>query len=438
MALYKISSSRVNNIEATEYAGGTNELGLIWYDEVTGALRLYTGLPGGQIINGNSGGTPGGANTQVQFNNNGTFGGSANLIFDSSSDTLRTGSVTAVGNITTDAYFIGDGSKLTGIPAGYGNSNVVSLLSSFGNNTITTTGNITVGNVNTSGNIIANYILGNGSQLTGLPESYGNANVTAFLPTYTGNLASLQGNVTTTANIAGSFLLGNGAFISGLPAGYSNAEVATFLASGTNSSNITTTANIAGSFLLGNGAFISGLPANYGNTEVAAFLPTYTGNLVSLTGNVITTANISANFFIGDGSQLTGITAQGLPTQNGNAGLFLSTDGSNVFWNGALGSSLTFSGGQSGSDEFGSDLNGGAANDNFIGSTNILGGTASSDYNLTLSSVALTGQAEDVIISSPPLATNSVGSTGQVAFDPQWLYICISNNNWKRAALASW
>jgi len=395
MALYKISSSRVNNIEATEYAGGTNELGLIWYDEVTGALRLYTGLPGGQIINGNSGGTPGGANTQVQFNNNGTFGGSANLIFDSSSDTLRTGSVTAVGNITTDAYFIGDGSKLTGIPAGYGNSNVVSLLSSFGNNTITTTGNITVGNVNTSGNIIANYILGNGSQLTGLPESYGNANVTAFLPTYTGNLVSLQGNVTTTANIAGSFLLGNG-------------------------------------------AFISGLPANYGNTEVAAFLPTYTGNLVSLTGNVITTANISANFFIGDGSQLTGITAQGLPTQNGNAGLFLSTDGSNVFWNGALGSSLTFSGGQSGSDEFGSDLNGGAANDNFIGSTNILGGTASSDYNLTLSSVALTGQAEDVIISSPPLATNSVGSTGQVAFDPQWLYICISNNNWKRAALASW
>jgi hypothetical protein len=395
MALYKISSSRVNNIEATEYAGGTNELGLIWYDEVTGALRLYTGLPGGQIINGNSGGTPGGANTQVQFNNNGTFGGSANLIFDSSSDTLRTGSVTAVGNITTDAYFIGDGSKLTGIPAGYGNSNVVSLLSSFGNNTITTTGNITVGNVNTSGNIIANYILGNGSQLTGLPESYGNANVTAFLPTYTGNLASLQGNVTTTANIAGSFLLGNG-------------------------------------------AFISGLPANYGNTEVAAFLPTYTGNLVSLTGNVITTANISANFFIGDGSQLTGISAQGLPSQNGNAGLYLSTDGSNVVWNGALGSSLTFSGGQSGSDEFGSDLNGGAANDNFIGSTNILGGTASSDYNLTLSSVALTGQAEDVIISSPPLATNSVGSTGQVAFDPQWLYICISNNNWKRAALASW
>jgi hypothetical protein len=280
----------------------------------------------------------------VQFNNNGTFGGSAGLTFDSATGLLTAGSIATAGNITA-GFFIGNGSQLTGISANYSDSNVVSLLSSFGNNTITTTGNITVGNVNTSGNIIANYILGNGSQLTGLPESYGNANVTAFLPTYTGNLASLQGNVTTTANISGSFLLGNGAFISGLPAGYSNAEVATFLASGTNSSNITTTANISGSFLLGNGAFISGLPANYGNTEVAAFLPTYTGNLVSLTGNVITTANISANFFIGDGSQLTGITAS-LPSQPGNAGKYLSTNGLVPSWQSVAGVfGLTIDGG---------------------------------------------------------------------------------------------
>jgi hypothetical protein len=336
MALYKISSSRVNNIEATEYVGGTNELGLIWYDEVDGILRLYNDQPGGKIINNGSGGTPGGANTQVQFNNNGEFAGSAGLTFNSNTDTLSTGSITAVGNVTTDAYFIGNGSQLTGISANYSDSNVVSLLSSFGSNTILTTGNITAG-----------YFVGNGSQLTGIS-------------------------------------------------------------------------------------------ANYSNANVAAFLPTYTGNLVSLAGNITTTANVTAQFFIGDGSQLTGISAQGLPSQNGNAGLYLSTDGSNVVWNGALGSSLTFSGGQSGSDEFGSDLNGGAANDNFIGSTAVLGGNASSDYNLTLSSVALTGQAEDVVISSPPLTANSAGATGQVAFDPQYLYICISNNNWKRADLASW
>jgi hypothetical protein len=104
MALYKISSSRVNNIEPSEYAGGTNELWLIWYDEVTGALRLYTGLPGGRIINDGGGGTPGGSNTQVQFNNNGTFGGSANLTFDPVTGILGTASVLVTGNISAQSF----------------------------------------------------------------------------------------------------------------------------------------------------------------------------------------------------------------------------------------------------------------------------------------------------------------------------------------------
>ncbi len=92
MALYKISSSRVNNIEADQYAGSVVEQGLIWYDPNTGALRLYNGEPGGQLIGG-GGGTPGGANTQVQFNNNGTFGGSANLTFNSATGAVGTTSV---------------------------------------------------------------------------------------------------------------------------------------------------------------------------------------------------------------------------------------------------------------------------------------------------------------------------------------------------------
>jgi hypothetical protein len=49
----------------------------------------------------------------------------------------------------------------------------------------------------TTGNISAEYIIGNGSQLTGLPAGYTDANVAEYLPTYTGNIASL-----TTANTA--------------------------------------------------------------------------------------------------------------------------------------------------------------------------------------------------------------------------------------------
>jgi hypothetical protein len=49
------------------------------------------------------------------------------------------------------------------------------------------------------------------SQLTGLPATYGNANVAAYLPTYTGNLIALAGNVITTANVTGGNILTGGA-----------------------------------------------------------------------------------------------------------------------------------------------------------------------------------------------------------------------------------
>jgi len=60
---------------------------------------------------------------------------------------------------------------------------------------------------------------------------------------------------------------------------------------------------IYGDYLVGNGALITGIVANssYNNSNVAAFLPTYTGNLVSLTGPVRTTANVIAGNIITSG-----------------------------------------------------------------------------------------------------------------------------------------
>jgi hypothetical protein len=57
------------------------------------------------------------------------------------------------------------------------------------------------GNVDVVGNVSADYFIGNGRALTGIISSYQDSNVAAFLPTYTGNIASLTGNLTTTANV---------------------------------------------------------------------------------------------------------------------------------------------------------------------------------------------------------------------------------------------
>jgi hypothetical protein len=47
-------------------------------------------------------------------------------------------------------FFIGNGSQLTGLPATYGNANVATFLAAYGSNTISTTGNVSVGNINTA------------------------------------------------------------------------------------------------------------------------------------------------------------------------------------------------------------------------------------------------------------------------------------------------
>ena len=54
---------------------------------------------------------------------------------------------------------------------------------------------LTTGAVSATGNVTGNYILGNAAYLTGLPASYGNSNVAAYLPTYSGNISSGNANI---------------------------------------------------------------------------------------------------------------------------------------------------------------------------------------------------------------------------------------------------
>jgi len=119
----------------------------------------------------------------------------ATLLYNSTSNVWTTNiGVSSVGNITAP-YFIGNGSQLTGLAATYGNANVATFLAGFGSNTISTSGNIT-----------GNYFIGDGSQLTNLPVgNYSNANVVALMANFGSNVISATGNITA-GNVTGQQL----------------------------------------------------------------------------------------------------------------------------------------------------------------------------------------------------------------------------------------
>ena len=148
-------------------------------------------------------GAPGGSNTQVQFNDDGVLGGSAAFTFNKTSNVI-----TASGNISAN-YFLGNGALLTGIATGTpnaianGTSNVT-IPTANGNVVITSNANVAI--TATSSNVIIGS--GSGANITGV--NFLTAN---FL---TGTLTTAaQPNITsvgtlTNANVSGTLAVGNG------------------------------------------------------------------------------------------------------------------------------------------------------------------------------------------------------------------------------------
>ena len=181
------------------------------YDFGSTTLKYRTGYfgAGGLVIDGNvtvAGNLTAGniaytGNVFVGDLQGSVYADDSTIMVDAVDNELFAGRATISGNVSA-TYFTGNGSLLTGIATSYGNANVVANLAALGNNPISTTGNVT-----------ANYFLGNGRQLTGVVSSYGNTNVAAYLTTYTGNLAA--GNLTVSSGsdtwtMSGQFLTGPG------------------------------------------------------------------------------------------------------------------------------------------------------------------------------------------------------------------------------------
>ena len=197
--------------------------------------------------------------------------------------------------VTPGGHLISGGGGGSG---NYGNANVAAYLPTY-------SGNITAGNTRTGNIFTNNYFYANGAPF--VSSNYSNVNVASYLPTYTGNITA--GNVLTDSylyangvniltGINNSILVANSAIATLQTQVYSNANVATYLPSyaGSISGTVTTSTqtNITrvgtlSSLTTGGDATINGNLTVTGNI-------TYTGNVTSVT----VTGN-SGQFF-GNGS----------------------------------------------------------------------------------------------------------------------------------------
>lgn len=111
-------------------------------------------------------------------------------------------------------------------------------------------------------------------------SSYGNANVSAYLPTYTGSLANSSSIVTLTSEV-NALQSNTGGLQTEINSINANVTAA-------NTAIVTVQNNLTSFETYANLTYGT---SNYGNANVAAYLPTYTGNLQA--GNVVVQGNLT-------------------------------------------------------------------------------------------------------------------------------------------------
>ena len=252
----------LGNVANVRLGGGTN--GYVLQTDGAGNLS-WTAQTGG----GGGNGSPGGSNTQIQFNDAGSFGGDPGFTYDKVTNTLTVENITA-GNSPDDVVHIEGSAHVTG------DLEVNDVLSA--------------GNLSTSGNVTGDYLIGNGFYITGISIDTANyvtqpnqANITSL-----GNLLYLNvdGDIVTTGNLQ----------ISGDYAG----------------ANLSLNANLSAA----NGAFTNKVTIGSNLTINNSAVLRVVGNI-----NSIGSANISLG------------TLANIHITGGSGGQVLTTDGTgNLYW----------------------------------------------------------------------------------------------------------
>lgn len=59
--------------------------------------------------------------------------------------------------------------------------------------------------------------------------------------------------------------------------------------------------------------------------------------------------------------------------------------------------------------------------------------SANSTKNFTVESLK-----DFIITSSAPASASSTGTAGQLAYDADYIYVCVATDTWKRVSIATW
>ena len=280
--------TNLGDISNVSILGGIN--GYFLQTDGEGAL---TWSPAGNGGGGN--GTPGGANTQVQYNDDGEFGGDASFTYNELTNTLSASNIIATQFTGT---LSGNATR-----AGTVTTNSQPNITSVGTLTsLAIAGNVTAGNANLGNSVTANYFVGNinGNATTaGTVTANAQPNITSVgtLTTLgvTGNITA--GNVTSTTftgNLAGNATTAGTVTTNAQPNITSVGTLSTLSVTGNvtagNVSATTFTGNLAGN-------------ATTAGTVITAAQPNITsvGTLTSLNvTNTISAGNITATIFTGN------------------------------------------------------------------------------------------------------------------------------------------
>lgn len=176
-----------NGVANTAPLAADLEYGELAINYTSGNLYFKNASNTVQVIASVGSGAAAGANTQIQFNDNGALGASANLTFDSASGNLTAGNLVTAGRLTTSGITAAN-IIASGVVDATGNVFAGNFVT--GGNLIAY-GNVSTGNIDATGNITATYFIGNGSQLTGLtttPDSIINGTSNVAIPVANGNV----------------------------------------------------------------------------------------------------------------------------------------------------------------------------------------------------------------------------------------------------------